>query len=79
MWVNSVSLVFVKELSISLTIKDRLKKKRIFVSGHINQMDSEYLENYIWFYAHANYLNQGVVLWGFDFFAVVAVKNTPWR
>ena len=26
-------------------------------------MDSEYLENYVWIYAHANGLDQGIVLW----------------
>ena len=28
-----------------------------------NEMDSEYLENYVWIYAHTNDLDQGVVLW----------------
>ena len=26
-------------------------------------MDSEYLENYVWIYAHAIGLDQGIVLW----------------
>ena len=32
--------------------------------GHTNKMDSEYLENYVWTYAHASDSDQGVVLWG---------------
>ena len=38
-------------------------------------MDSEYLENYVWIYAHASDLDQGV----FDFVAVVTVKYTVSR
>ena len=41
----------------------------------MNKMDSEYLENYVWIYAHANDLNQGVI----DSLAVVANKNTICR
>ena len=39
-------------------------------------MDSGYLESYVWIYAHASKLDQGVV---FDSFAVVTIKNTVWR
>ena len=35
--------------------------------GHRNKMDSEYLENYVWIYAHASDLDQGVVFWGIWF------------
>ena len=30
-------------------------------------MNSEYLESYVWIYAHASDLDQGVVLWGIWF------------
>ena len=80
-WVNIESLVFVKELSISfincaqegasLISKQRaVKKKNAYLcqhQGHTNKMDSEYLENYVWIYAHASDLDQGVVLWGIWF------------
>ena len=42
-------------------------------------MDPEYLETHVWIYAHASDLDQGVVLWGIDFFAVVTIKNSVWR
>ena len=39
------------------------KKKDLFQhQGHANQMDSEYLENYVWIYAHTSDLDQGVVV-----------------
>ena len=49
--------------------KEALTKRRIAVNlylfqyqGRMNKIDSEYLENYVWIYAHANHLNQGVIL-----------------
>ena len=42
-------------------------------------MGPEYFENYIWFYAHASDLEQGVVCEVFDFFAVTTIKYTVWR
>ena len=42
----------------------------------MDKMNSEYLKNYAWIYAHANDLNQGMV---FDSFEVAAIKDTIWR
>ena len=80
-WVNIESLVYVKELSISfincaqegaslISKQGAVKKKNVYLfqhQGHTNKMDSKYLENYVWIYAHASDLNQGVVLWGIWF------------
>ena len=69
--VNIESLVFLKEQSISfincaqegasLISKQRaVKKKNAYLcqhQGHTNKMDSEYLENYVWIYAHASALD----------------------
>ena len=77
-WCNIKSLVFFKELSISfinctqegpsLISKQRaVKKKNVYLfqhQGYTNKMDSKYLENCVWIYAHASDLDQGVVLWG---------------
>ena len=46
--------------------------------NHMNKMDSEYLEKYVSIYSHAYGLNQGLILWVFDTFAVMAIKNTIW-
>ena len=67
-WVNIESLVFVKELSISfincaqegaslISKQGAVKKKNVYLfqhQGHTNKMDSKYLENYVWIYAHAS-------------------------
>ena len=79
-WVNIESLVYVKELSISfincaqegaylIGKQWAVKKTGVFVSTsrHTNKMDSKYLENYVWIYAYASDLDQGVVLWGIWF------------
>ena len=80
-WVNIKSLVFVKELSISsincaqegaslISKQGAVKKKNVCLfqhQGHTNKMDSKYLENYVWIYAHASDLDQGLVLWGIWF------------
>ena len=70
-WVNIESLVFVKKLSLSfinctqegaslISKRGAVKKKmrNLFQNqGHTNKMDSEYLENYVWIYAHASALD----------------------
>ena len=80
-WVNIESLVYVKELSISfincaqegaslISKQGAVKKKNVYLfqhQGHTNKMYSKYLENYVWIYAHASDLDQGVVLWGIWF------------
>ena len=48
-----------------ITKQETKKKKNAYLFqhlGHTNKMASEYLENYIWIYAHANDLEQGVIL-----------------
>ena len=47
--------------------------------AHTKKMDSEYLENYVWIYAQASDLDQGVALWGICSFAVATIKYTVWR
>ena len=39
-------------------------------------MDSGYLENYVWIYAHTSYLDQGVVLWDIWFHLQLQQLNT---
>ena len=81
-WVNIESLVFVKELSISLTVLKRVslwlvnkgsKEKNAYLfqdQGHKNKMDLKYLESNVWIYAHASDLDQDVVLWGIWFLCI---------
>ena len=38
-------------------------------------MGPEYLENYVWIYAHASDLDQGIVSLGIWFPAVVTIRN----
>ena len=70
MLVNIGSLVFVKELSIALAVLNRVHLWLVKIAylvqqqGHTNNMDSEYLENYVWTYVHATDLDQEVGLWG---------------
>ena len=46
-----------------ILLTDRQKNAHLFQhQGHTNKMDSEYLENYVWIYAHASNLDEGVVL-----------------
>ena len=62
--VNVVSSVFVKVFDY-WTKGSKGKNAYLFQhQGHMNKMDSEYLENYVSIYDHANGLNQGVILWG---------------
>ena len=62
-----------------ITKQGEVKKKKSFLfqdQDHANQMDSEYLENYVRIYAHTSDLDQGVVLWGIDSLAFATIKNT---
>ena len=67
----SISFINCAQEGASLISKQRaVKKKNAYLcqhQGHTNKMDSEYLENYVWIYADASDLDQGVVLWGIWF------------
>ena len=79
--VNIESLGFVKELSISfinctqegaslISKQGTVKKKNVYLfqhQTHTKKMDSKYLENCVWSYAHTSDLDQGVFLWGIWF------------
>ena len=68
----SISFINCAQEGTPLISKQRaVKKKNACLcqhQGHTNKMDSEYLENYVWIYANAGDLDQGVVLWGIWFF-----------
>ena len=54
-----------KEGAFLISKQRAVKKKNAYLcqhQGHTNRMDSEYLENYVWIYADASDLDQGVVL-----------------
>ena len=83
---QSISFINCAQEGASLISKQRavktLKKKNAYLcqhQGHTNKMDSEYLENYVWIYAQARDLDQGVALWGICSFAVATTKYTVWR
>ena len=67
----SISFINCAQEGASLISKQgAVKKKNVYLfkhQGHTNKMDSKYLENCVWIYAHASDLDQGVVLWGIWF------------
>ena len=80
---KSLSFINCTQEGASLISKRGAVKKKmrnLFQNqGHTNKMDSEYLENYVWIYAHASDLGESVVLWGICSFAVATIKYTVWR
>ena len=71
-----------QETASLITEQGAVKEKMHIIlfqhQGHMNKMDLEYLENYVWIYAHADF-NQNVVLWGIWFFcSCLFFKKKDW-
>ena len=77
----SISFINCAQEGASLMISKwrAVKEKMRQHQGHTNKMDSEYLENYVWIYADASDLDQGVVLWGIWFLCNCDNLNTLFR
>ena len=67
----SISFINCAQEGASLIRKQRaVTNKNAKLCQHqdyTNKVDSKYLENCVWIYAHASDLDQGVVLWGIWF------------
>ena len=68
---RAINIINCAQETASLITELGAAKEKMYIilfqhQGHMNKMDSGYLENYVWIYAHAD-LNPNVFLWGIWF------------